>query len=146
MKNDNLRTNTVHVRFSNDEYLNLKNRAKEAGMSQSRFLRECFNKSVVRHISNGKEIVKTLGNIHNNFQNYHNDMARRMEDLTEAINKNSELLQQHAMSNSPEFMETFKFQRQQISAISKSLIHHYSDVQRLTEENLHNSYGWIVRE
>ena len=144
MKKDDLRNNVVHVRLNDKELADLKNMAKEANMSQSRLLREGFKNSTLKYVNNGKEIVQNLSKIHRNFQNYHIDMERRIEDLTNAINRNSDLLQQHNMSNSPQFVETFNFQRQQISAISNTLMHHYSETQRMTEDYLHDTYKWIL--
>ena len=138
------RNNLVNVRFNDEELSKLKNMAKESNRPLSGFIREAALNTTVKHIYNGKEIIAEIGKLHRHFQNYHNDMASRVQSLQNSIDDNSRLLHHYNGINSADFNNTFNLQRTNINTAVKTIMAHYSETQRKAEEDLHSIIEPIV--
>ena len=130
----------INARLTEEDRKMIQDKAKEANLSVSDFIRTAASKVTINRIYNGGEIVQELQSCHNDMRNYNNTISQKLETLSKLIEQNSELLKAHPVSTSPEFKETFSLQKVKIDALILHLLDQQEDHKLEVEARLHNIY------
>lgn len=138
MKSTNVKNNHIHIRVSNSEYDILKNKAKEANLSISSFVRDIALKGKVNHLDNGKDLAQKVGLLHNKIQLYHQDISNQISALQHTLKENNQLLQNTCSLNNFEIANTLKYQNMRINSVLETLMFSYSEKEKKLEAQLHD--------
>lgn len=130
----------INARLTEEDRKMIQDKAKEANLSVSDFIRTAAAKVTINRIYNGGEIVQELQSCHNDMRNYNNNIYRKLDTLSKLIEQNSELLKAHPVSSSPEFKETFSLQKVKIDTLILHLLDQQNDHKLEVEAQLHNIY------
>jgi len=130
----------INARLTEEDRKMIQDKAKEANLSVSDFIRTAAAKVTINRIYNGGEIVQELQSCHNDMRNYNNNISQKLETLSKLIEQNSELLKAHPVSTSPEFKETFSLQKAKMNTLILHLLDKQKDHELEVEARLHNIY------
>ncbi len=134
----NKRIKEVHTRYTEEEYARVQVQAKAAGKSIGTFVRDCSLNEKSIHITDGKEIVKKLGKLHNQIICYHSDIYGRIHALENAVETYIKLLNYSPNSISPETRETLKVFNLSVESAVNVIQRAYSEYENRAEETLHS--------
>ena len=140
----NKRNKEVHARFTEEEYARVQVQAKAAGKSIGAFVRKRSLDEKSVHITDGKEIAKKLGNLHNQMINNHNDIYGRIHALENAVDAYSILVNTFPNSISPEAREIVKVFNLSVESAVNVIQRAYSEYENRAEEALHSMLADIM--
>lgn len=133
---------TVRFRVDKETKEILDSKVAASGMRLSEFMRQTIQNGAIHPITNGKEIARHVGMLHEDMRNYHDDMVERVQSLQDAVEENNSLLQRKGFEI-PVIREVFEAQRMRIDATIKTMEDAYSEKERSVEESLHDTLGDI---
>ena len=139
MKNDNIKGKRINIRVNNSEYEILKNKAKEANVSVSTYLRDVGLNGKVNHLDNGKEIAQKIGLLHNKIQLYQQDISAQIDALKNILNENNQLLKNVSSLNQFEIANVLKYQNMRINAVLENFLYSYAEQEKKLETELHDT-------
>ena len=139
MKNDNIKGKRINIRVNNSEYEILKNKAKEANVSVSTYLRDVGLNGKVNHLDNGKEIAQKIGSLHNKMQLYQQDISDQIDTLKNILNENNQLLKNVSYLNQFEIADMMKYQNMRINAVLENFLYSYAEQEKKLETELHDT-------
>ncbi len=133
-----LRSKTVTMRVTDEEFKCLSRKAEEAGLSVSELTRRASLEKPVQHIHDGKRVAEQLALLQGKFQEFHHDMASRVQQLQEAIRENTGLFAKVGGFCSPDMQEAFLFQKERIDAVAGMLMAVYGANEQKIEDGAHD--------
>ena len=68
----------INVRLNEEDRKMIQDKAEEANLSVSDFIRKAAAKVTINRIYNGGEIVQELQSCHNDMRNYNNNISRKL--------------------------------------------------------------------
>ena len=138
MKNSSNKDKRINIRVTHSEYDILKNKAKEANLSVSSFVRDVALKGKVNHLDNGKELAQKVGLLHNKIQLYHQDISDKIQAVNNALKENNDLLQNASSLNQFDIANTLKYQNMRINSVLETLMFSYAEKEKKLETKLHD--------
>ena len=136
---------TIRFRVDKETKAILDSNVAASGMRSSEFLRQLIRNGTVKPMTNGKEIARQVGMLHEDMRVYRDDMVERVQALQDAVEENNSLLQRQGcqLFDRPAIREVIEAQRMRMDTIIKTMMAAYDEKERSVEESLHNILGDI---
>ncbi len=132
------RNKEIHVRFTEEEHARLKMLSEGTGKSMGEYIRTVTLNENAVHISDGKEVAKKIGQLHNKLILYHGDMIRRLEELRDSAKAYTAMASQcgNGLLSSDVAQETAQLLNFRVEAAADMLYNAYGEFENQTEEKL----------
>ena len=137
------RSKTITIRLTIDELESIKQKAQEAGLSVSEFARSSSLGQPIQHIYDGKRIAEQLARLYEKKLLYQQDMAKRVEQLQDAVRANMALLSNVQNFDSHDVCNTLTAQKEHINAVAGVLMTAYAASDQEIEEAAHEILAQI---